>query len=218
MTASALILANGAIEDGPMVQRALTTAGAALVVAADGGARAAQHYGLHIDVVVGDMDSLSDDELRALVAAGAQVQRHPPEKDYTDLELALYYVAERDMQWIRIIGGLGNRLDQTLGNLYLMAVPELQGRDVRLVAGKQESCLLHPGQHTIHGQPGDTISLLPMGGPVSGIRTENLHYPLYDETLEFGPARGISNVMTAETAQVTTQSGKLLVVHTIGRA
>jgi thiamine pyrophosphokinase len=45
-----------------------------------------------------------------------------------------------------------------------------------------------------------------------------LYYPLRGETLAFGPARGISNVMTAAHAQITTSEGTLLLVHTEGRA
>lgn len=188
----ALIFANGDKNDGAMVRRALSAAESPLVVAADGGARVASAFGLQVDVVVGDMDSLSTDELDNLIAAGAQVLRHLPEKDATDLELALYTVAERGATWIRLIGGIGDRIDQTLANIYLLALPVLAGRDVRLVAGKQETRLLRPGVHDIDGATGDTVSLIPVGGAVEGIRTENLYYPLNDEALDFGPARGLA--------------------------
>lgn len=214
----ALVFANGDIADGPMVRQALAAAEVPFVVAADGGARVAQHFGLHVDLVIGDMDSLTSEELDALVAAGAETEVYSPEKDFTDLELALKRVRERDCCWIRIIGGLGNRLDQTLGNIYLLALPELQGCDVKIVAGKQATRLLYPGEHVIQGHQGDTISLIPLGGAVHGVRTHNLYYPLEDETLDFGPARGISNVMDAEQATITIGQGKLLLVHTMGRA
>jgi thiamine pyrophosphokinase len=216
-----LIFANGDINDGPMVQRALSVirdSAAITVIAADGGARVAQHFGLPIDTVIGDMDSLTTDEIDALGLVGTEVLRYPPEKDATDLELALKLAASRDARWIRIIGGLGDRFDQTLSNIYLMGLPELEGRDMRLVAGKQEMWLLYPGRHKIHGTSGDTVSLLPLGGAVHGITTDALFYPLRGESLEFGPARGISNVMDSDLAGVTLELGVLLVVHTVGRA
>ena len=218
MSSHALIFANGDIDDGPMVQQALEMAVAPVIVAADGGARGAQHFGLPIDVLVGDMDSLSQRELDALIADGVDVRQYPPEKDFTDLELALQHLIERDVTWIRIIGGLGGRLDQALANVYLLALPSLRQCDVRLVAGKQETRLLYPGQYLVHGSPGDTVSLIPVGGDVHGIYTEQLAYPLTDETLYFGPARGISNVMQMGSARVTVDEGMLLLVHTIGRA
>ncbi|NWF70530.1 MAG: thiamine diphosphokinase [Chloroflexi bacterium] len=212
------MFANGEANDGPMVQRALALAHEPLIIVADGGARVAAHYGFSVQTVIGDMDSLATQELVALSDAGAQVLRYPAEKDETDLELALKLAAARGATWIRIIGGVGNRLDQTLSNIYLMALPELTRCDARLVAGNQEMWLLPPGEHLIDGAVGDTISLLPLNGEVQGITTEALHYPLRGETLAFGPARGISNVLTAAQARVTVRRGILLCVHTLGRA
>ena len=202
-----------------MVRRAFESAHSPLIIAADGGARIAQHFDLSVHVVVGDMDSLSQQELDALIAQGADVHRHPPEKDYNDLELALRYTAETiGADWIRIIGGIGDRLDQTLANVYLLALPVLEGRDVRIVAGNQETFLLKPGTHPIIGRANDTISLIPIDRQVDGIRTEGLYYPLCDESLFLGASRGISNVMSEDVARITIRQGRLLLVHTIGRA
>jgi thiamine pyrophosphokinase len=213
-----LIFANGDANSGPMVQQALDSAPDAWVVAADGGARQAEHFGRPVHTLIGDMDSLSASELETLAVDGTIIQRYPEEKDETDLELALMWAANNGATWIRIIAGIGDRLDQTLSNVYLLALPVLRQHDVRLVAGKQEAWLLYPGEHTITGAAGDTLSLLPISGEARGIRTENLYYPLRDETLTFGPARGISNVMQGETAGVSLRDGVLLAVHTIGRA
>jgi thiamine pyrophosphokinase len=66
---------------------------------------------------------------------------------------------------------------------------------------------------TLAGQPGDVVSLIPWGGDVMGIITEGLMYPLWDEPLLAGPARGISNMMIGQVARVTLRSGALLVIH-----
>ena len=214
----ALIFANGAIEDGEMVTRALAHAADALLIAADGGARVAQHYGLTVQTVIGDMDSLAPEELDLLEQRQTTLIRHPAEKNETDLELALMWAVEQGADWLRVIGATGGRLDQTLSNMYLLALPILTGRDVQLVAGKQATWLARPGRTAINGAVGDTISLIPLNGTVRGVRTEALYYPLNDEDLYFGPARGVSNVMTADQAVVSLREGVLLVVHTIGRA
>jgi len=201
------------------VRRALAAVdGETLLIAADGGARLARHFGLGVHAVIGDMDSIAADDLTQLELAGAQVRRYPAEKDETDLELALIFAAEQGVASIRVIGALGDRLDQTLGNLYLLALPALAGKDVRIVAGRQEAWLLPPGGGKIDGAPGDTVSLLPVNGPAQDVRTEGLQYPLRGEELVFGPARGVSNVMTGTTARVTVGAGRLLVIHTLGRA
>ncbi|MCU0499311.1 MAG: thiamine diphosphokinase [Anaerolineae bacterium] len=214
----ALIFANGDRGDGEMVQRALHAARDPLIIAADGGARIAHSFGLQPHVVIGDMDSLTSAEIVALRDQSAQIHAYPPEKNETDLELAFQYAARIGVDWIRVIGALGDRFDQTIANMYLMALPDLHGRDVACVAGRQQIFLIAAGQHTLHGEIGDTLSLIPLGGAVDGIQTDGLYYPLRDETLAFGPARGVSNLFAASQAHLQIRSGNLLVIHTLGRA
>jgi thiamine pyrophosphokinase len=215
---TALIFANGDPADGPMVRKWLARVESPYLLAADGGAHIAAHYGLRPHRIVGDMDSISPALLAELQAHGTDVVRYPPAKDETDLELALIDAAARDHDPIIVIGAVGNRLDHTLANVYLLALPQLGGRTVKLVGGREEVTLLRPGTHQIDGISGDTISLLPVGGPAGGVRTEGLTYPLHGETLHFGPARGVSNVMAGTTAHVSLDNGWLLLIHTEGKA
>lgn len=212
------IFANGATDDGPLVRQVLAAAPDAWVIAADGGARQAQYYGQRVDVLIGDMDSLDEHELDHFVKRGAELHRFPAEKDETDLELALLHAAQQPSAKIRLFAALGDRLDQTLSNIYLLGLPALRRHDVRIIAGKQEAWLAYPGIVTINGTSGDTVSLIPLAGDASSIHTEQLYYPLNHETLSFGPARGVSNVMLADSARVAFQNGLLLIVHTLGRA
>lgn len=214
----ALVFANGDLNDGPAVQAALAAAPDGLVIAADGGARLALDCGRVPDVLVGDLDSLSDDEVQDLRVLGATIRRFSAHKDETDLELALLEAVDQQAAWIRVIGAVGGRVDHMLANLYLLLLPGLAGRDVRLVSGAQSLWLVAPGTHTLHGAAGDTVSLLPLVPGVEGVTTGGLAYPLRDEPLLFGPARGVSNVMQESTARVTLRAGQLLVVHTSGPA
>ncbi|MEL6308378.1 MAG: thiamine diphosphokinase [Chloroflexota bacterium] len=218
MPMNVLIFANGDPNPGEMVELVLAQADDAMIIAADGGARVAWHFDKQPQVVIGDMDSLSDDEQAKLIAEGAELRKHPVEKDKTDLELAIIYAVSHGASWIRVLGATGGRFDQMLANIYLLALPSLQDCDVAIVSDNQQMRLFASGQHTIEGQEGDTISLIPVSGDVSGITTENLYYPLDNEMLYFGPARGVSNVMTADCARVDVRRGTLLCVHTKGRA
>ena len=76
-----------------------------------------------------------------------------------------------------LVAALGGRLDQTLANINLLLLPELADRDVRLFDGIEEVFLIRD-QVTIHGQPGEIVSLIPLQGPVTGITTRGLQYPL----------------------------------------
>jgi thiamine pyrophosphokinase len=149
---------------------------------------------------------------------GAKIERYPAAKDETDLELAMLAAAEQGATWIRVLGAVGDRLDQTLANITLLTLPDLAGRDVRLVAGRQSAWLVGPGDHALDGVPGDTISLIPLDGNAENVRTTGLEYPLKGETLRFGPARGVSNVIAHPPARVSLDAGRLVVIHTLGRA
>jgi len=190
-----------------------------LLIAADGGARHCLDLGIEPHIVIGDFDSLEENELAALEKAGAEIVRYPSRKDYTDLELALLAAKERGASEVLILAALGARWDQTVANLLLPAASSRAGMQVRLVDGAQEISFLHsqPGGDGIaylelHGQPGDIVSLIPVGGEAGGITTWNLEYPLDDEALYFGSTRGISNVLTKPDGRVSLRSGVLLVV------
>jgi thiamine pyrophosphokinase len=187
-------------------------------MAVDGGADMALNLELSPSLVIGDMDSIQRTTLAMFEAEGVELLRFPPTKDETDLELALMEAVRRDAQIIRILGGIGGRIDQTFGNIHLLQIGELVGLDVRLVAGDQTIWVVGPGEHELDGDIGDTISLLPLNEAVTDITTTGLEYPLQNETLEAGPARGMSNIIISNDASINFKSGKLLIVHTIGRA
>ena len=220
MYSKTVIIANGDINPGAAVDRirALIGLEGAPVIAADGGADNALQLGLRPQIVVGDMDSILPDTLATLIEDGAEIFRFSHAKDETDLELALFEAVHRGAKWIRIIGAMGGRIDQTMGNVQLLSHPDLNHVDARLVSGGQTLWLAEPGTHQVMGEVGDTISLLPFHGDVTGIVTEGLEYPLNHETLYLGPARGMSNVICRKPARVTFDSGVLTIVHTVGRA
>ena len=76
---------------------------------------------------------------------------------------------EQGANWLRVIGATGGRLDQTLSNIYLLALPALEGCDVQLLAGKQAIWLAREGVTEIHGAADDTLSLIPLNGTVRGV-------------------------------------------------
>jgi thiamine pyrophosphokinase len=74
--------------------------------------------------------------------------------------------------------------------------------------------VLHgPATASLRGGPGDTVSLLPLHGPASGVVTTGLRYPLHAEELPPGSSRGLSNVVEDAPASVRLDAGTLLVIH-----
>lgn len=207
----ALIFANGRIDNLEAVSRFRGVDN--LIIAADGGARHCQKLGIMPNVLIGDFDSLNEAELRGYEQAGAEIIRHPARKDYTDLELALLHAKSMGATQAIVFGGLGLRWDQTLANLLLPASNELSQMRIQLIDGNQEITVLHAGdEYEFRGNPGDTVSLIPLNAETTGISTQGLEYPLANESLVFGSTRGISNVLVGTTASLHLERGLLLCV------
>lgn len=190
-----------------------------LIIAADGGSHHCLGLGIRPQVVIGDLDSVRDDEVEALSKLGAEIIIYPQRKDFTDLELALLEAQKRGADQVVVLAGLGMRWDQSLANILLPAM--LPGLRVSLVDGPQELHFISSGETLeITGQVGDIVSLIPVGGDAQGITTHGLEYPLFSETLRLGSTRGISNVLLGETsaaakARISLNTGLLVcaVIH-----
>ena len=195
--------------------------GDAIVIAADGGARHAPPLGLPLTAWVGDGDSLGEAGVAELRAAGVPVTLVAAAKDESDTELAVRAAVERGADRIVVLGGLGGtRLDHALANVGLLADPALRGIPTILLDPRARVSLISAPdtagesvRRALPGPMGALVSLLPQGDGVLGVTTSGLAYPLVDEPLPAGPARGLSNVRVADDAWVTVRAGRLLVVE-----
>jgi thiamine pyrophosphokinase len=220
----AIIVADGDIRSGAAVQQALRratdngSAGAVLVVAADGGALKAEQIGLSPNVVVGDGDSLDPQVAERLRRAGAEVLVYSVDKDESDTELAVREALARGASHLVILGWLGGaRAEHSVANLMLLTTPALTDVDAALVDGPttiQAMGLTGPDVMQLDGARGDFVSLLPLTEEVRGVTTTDLRFPLADATLLQGGTRGLSNEMLAARCEVRTSAGRLAVIHT----
>ncbi|MGH3066040.1 MAG: thiamine diphosphokinase [Gaiellaceae bacterium] len=204
----AVVVAGGAAPD-PEAVRAVPLG--ARVIAADSGLDHALALGLDVEIAVGDFDSVSAEALRRAEAAGTRIDRHPREKDATDLELALDAAVAGRARRVLVLAGDGGRLDHLLATLLLLGSSRYAALEIDAFVGPARIHVVR-GVRAIEGEPGALVSLLALHGPAEGVRTEGLAYPLDGETLEPGSSRGVSNVFVAGTARVTLERGVLLAV------
>lgn len=180
----------------------------ARLIAADSGLDHAHRLGFEVDLLVGDLDSVSH---LARQRHNGEVEPHPEAKDCTDLELAML-AAVPDADLVILVGGHGGRLDHLLANAQVLADPRWSQTRVVWLAGEDLVTVVHH-RTMVRGAPGDLVSLVPIGGHAMGVATEGMQWVLGDSVLAAGTSRGVSNRLIEDTAEVSVQQGVLLVVQ-----
>ena len=165
-----------------------------------------------IDLAVGDFDSISAGGLATLERTGVRLERHPVDKDATDLELALDAAAALRPRRIVVVGGAGGRLDHLLGELSLLAAAAYRDVEIDALLGRATVHVVH-SERVFAGRVGEVVSLLALHGPAHGVTTDGLAYPLRGETLQPGSTRGLSNVFAVSQARVALAGGVLLALR-----
>lgn len=211
------------------------------VIAVDKGALFCWENGIRPDLLTGDFDTLSPEILKKWEAQGVPVRRFRPEKDDADIEIALQEAREflsagskastvqgngepeeqtrltdtETERIITILGGTGTRLDHMLGTIYAMAG---LGPDFpcELVDAHNRIQLLWPGTYVKERQQcaGPYISLLPIGGDVTGITLQGFKYPLHMHTMTCANTLGVSNELTENRGMISFQTGILACFET----
>jgi thiamine pyrophosphokinase len=184
------------------------------VIAADSGLDRAEALGLSVDLVVGDFDSVRPETLAAAAARGVTVERHPAAKDKTDLELAVDRALERGARRVLLVAVEGGRADHALANLLLLASERFAGVELEAWTDNAVITVLR-GRRDFDWTPGDTVSLLAVGGDARGVTTRGLAYPLRGETLAVGSSRGVSNVVADAAVSIAVDAGVLLAIRTL---
>ena len=210
---SAVVLAGGDLPDVRVVQ---SVAAAARIVAADSGVAIARQNGLAVDMVVCDLDSISDEDRSWIEDAGVEVRAFSADKDETDLELALDTACDdAGVERVFVLGAEGGRVDHQLAIVSVCCRPR---RCRVIVLGDRSTIhILHGGTPhdavTLVAEPGDLVSLIPQGGSAVDVQTRGLRWELTGETLQPFAGRGVSNRLVGEVAEVAVGEGTLLVVH-----
>jgi thiamine pyrophosphokinase len=174
------------------------------IIAADGGARHCCKLGIKPDLIIGDMDSI--DSLTELTFAGITKISLPREKNLTDTECAIKEALKRKYSQVTILGGIGGRIDHTIGNIVL--VVKYAGK-VALVT-KDGLLIGLSSSHAckLNGPVGSIVSMVPWG-EVAKVQTSGLKYPINNEVLKIG-SRGISNEISGSPSSIYVSSGTIL--------
>ena len=186
-----------------------------LVVAADGGLAVCRAVGVWPHELIGDLDSVTAELVDEARTHGVRVHEFARDKNETDLELAVSLAIEAGVSELTAVAAFGGRLDHELATIALLASERLAHVSVEATDGRRWLAVVRT--HRELALPvGAIVSLIPWAGPVTGVTTSGLHWPLGDATLPLGTTRGISNVASTARQSVSITSGVLLAVSDSG--
>ena len=209
-----LIICSGKIEDYSFYSDYVKKAD--IIICVDGGAYHARKMEVTPHLLLGDFDSIQNEDYNYFKNAGVDIKQFAEEKDETDTELAVEYAISMGCLKIAVIGGIGTRFDHTLANIFLLKKMLDKGVEGWIINEYNKITLINDSIK-IKKDQGIKVSLLPLSDIVYGVNTSGLYYPLHNAKMEIGPTRGISNEFDCvkhdnDYAEVSIKVGLLLVV------
>ncbi|MFC6877743.1 thiamine diphosphokinase [Flavobacterium myungsuense] len=204
----ALIIANGASCNEELLGQLLEWS--PLVIVLDAAIERVIDLNIKVDVVLGDFDrGFNPHEL--LQSQYPIEIIHTPDQNKTDLEKAFDYLIERKIPAVNVVWATGKRADHTITNLTTI----IQYRDSLkiVILDDHSKVFLLPKKFEKWYTANTPISLIPVGR-VSGIHSENLFYPLKNDSLTIGYKTGSSNHVTKDgIVTILHEEGDLLLME-----
>lgn len=183
------------------------------IIAADGGQNRAREFGLQPDCVIGDFDSTTLDEDFDCIYI-----TYPAEKDLTDTEAALTHALEKGCRNVILLGGMGGRLDHTMGNIGLLDKYYSSFDHMEFIDGKNRMELLKDSERTLKRDARyKYFGLVSLNAEASGIDIRGAKYELTGASLERASTLWVSNEFKEDTVEICVQEGILLIVRSADR-
>lgn len=203
---TALIIGNGQETEASIIKNIKYD----YVICADGGLEKAGNYGITPDIAIGDFDSTAPDVLDEY-AKKIALEKFPPEKDFTDTELAVQLAVSKGFKSIILIGASGTRLDHTFGNLLLMEKYYREGVNIVIIDNNNEMKFISDKGHLlIDYKEGYYISIIPLT-ELEGLSLEGFKYNLNNVNVQRGSTLCISNQIKDSKGKITLRKGKAIV-------
>ena len=201
----AFIFGGGEIRAGAIEERPLKDD---FVVCADGGYRNARLMEAHVNVLVGDFDSLDriPDDVDEIV-------RVPAKKDVTDLQLAVNTAIDRGADDLVIVASTDGRLDHTLSLLAILEYLWDKKIPAHIVNGQNRVRYLRDSGVILARSAYRYFSVVALDKKVKNVTIEGGEYPLIKKDIERGFQYAISNEITKNCALIEVKRGAVYVIE-----
>ncbi len=187
------------------------------VIGVDRGALWLLKHGIVPEIAIGDFDSVTQREKRYIHDRAKTYIEYAPEKDATDLELAIEEAIRLHPKEVRMYGALGKRFDHALAAAHLLlklVSHNIQGQIV------DNFSKIHIVRRQLRLQRHDSfryISILPVKGAAT-ITLRGFTYEVTQRAFVVGSTLGISNEIASSSATIKVHEGYVLVIQSRDRA
>ena len=208
-----VLVLNSELEDPIFYHNVLTKAD--YIIAVDGGANQTRKLGITPHLIIGDMDSISDETYKKYQKEGCEFVIFPSNKDKSDSQLAVDYAIENNYEKLDIIGWEGGRFDHYLSNILLLANYDSEEVKMRLLSPRNEAYILNGKSiFRLRADGKRFVSIIPISSVVEKLNIKNMKYSLTNKNIYRGDTLGLSNEFLDESieGEVSFEKGVLLLI------
>ena len=184
------------------------------IIAVDGGLSYCGILAVEPDMIIGDFDSISEQEKMAIESLKEQIPERivelKPEKDDTDMLMAIKHGLEKGYKDFRIYAGTGGRFDHTLANIQSLLYLKNHGATGYLVDGTGMILVIQNEAIHLNKNLEGYLSLFSLGKEAKGVTIQGMKYSLNDYTMTNDFPIGISNEFIGEEAVISVEDGELV--------
>ena len=177
-----------------------------LIIAADGGYDTLKKMNITPNLLLGDMDSLSE------MPEGIEKIVYPVRKDETDTHLAYLEGVKRGYTDFVIFGGVGGRDDHTFANYSLLIYGKNRGHSIKIIGERCDIFAIKNESVTLSGECGAHFSAFAFGGDARGVTIRGLEYEAENITLTPEFPLAVSNRFTDSHGYIEVKDGTLILM------
>lgn len=167
-------------------------------------------------IAFGDFDSVSPEELLFIENHVLELKKYQPEKDETDMELALNWALDQKPSMIRLFGATGGRIDHLFANVHLL-LNQFKGKsaaNICLIDKYNIIFIREPGRYTVEKiNTKKYISFVPLTLNISNLTLEGFKFPLENRHISIGSTLCISNELISDYGTFSFSEGILIVIR-----
>lgn len=208
MEVKGLIVSSGALGDYSRLESLVKEAD--FIICADGGMNHLAKIHKKPDLVVGDLDSISEYALNYIKYNNITVKKYSPIKDATDTALAMEYLIEQGFKEIVFTGVTGSRQDHTMANILLLNTLHYKGIKGKIVDDNNIIYLIDDYLE-LQSLEDSYVSIIPIVEDGVIISLKGFFYDLDNEIISFGSTQGVSNKIIDNIGIIKIHKGKALV-------